>query len=141
VSARPPIIGVDRSRLPGLRSVPRFVFPTVEKSVLANGLPDGPRAPQRYLRSLFASDLAGSAATVRQRLEEEVVKGLRVGNLMLLVQIGSMPHELTMKNISLLGRDVLPHLRGLWEDEGWVNHWWPEKLRKRAPQPAVVAAR
>ena len=48
--------------------------------------------------------IAGSAATVRQRLEEEVVKGLRVGNLMLLVHIGSMPHELTLKNISLLAR-------------------------------------
>ena len=47
--------------------------------------------------------IAGSPATVRQRLEEEVVKGLRVGNLMLLVQIGSMPHELALKNITLLG--------------------------------------
>ena len=74
--------------------------------------------------------IAGSPATVRQRLEEEVVKGLRVGNLMLLVHIGSMPHELTLKNISLLARDVLPHLRGLWHDEGWVNHWWPRSLRE-----------
>ena len=62
--------------------------------------------------SSAATCIAGSAATVRQRLEEEVVKGLRVGNLMLLVHIGSMPHELTLKNISLLARDVLPHLRG-----------------------------
>ena len=45
--------------------------------------------------------IAGSPATVRERLEEEVVKGLRVGNLMVLVQIGSMPHELTLKNIDL----------------------------------------
>jgi alkanesulfonate monooxygenase SsuD/methylene tetrahydromethanopterin reductase-like flavin-dependent oxidoreductase (luciferase family) len=86
--------------------------------------------------------IAGSAATVRQRLEEEVVKGLRVGNLMLLVQIGSMPHELTLKNISLLARDVLPHLRGLWEDEGWVNHWWPRGLRDvTVPSMAVATAR
>jgi zinc protease len=34
----PPIIGVDRSRLPDSRSVPRFTFPAVEKSVLENGL-------------------------------------------------------------------------------------------------------
>ena len=60
----------------------------------------------------------------------------------LLVQIGSMPHELTLKNISLLARDVLPHLRGLWEDEGWVNHWWPERLRRTAaPAEAVATAR
>jgi hypothetical protein len=77
---------------------------------------------------------------VRQRLEEEVVKGLRVGNLMLLVQIGSMPHELTLKNISLLAQEVLPHLRGLWEDEGWVNHWWPERLRRTTTAPVAIAA-
>ena len=34
----PPIAVVDRSRLPGPRSVPRFAFPAVEKSTLANGL-------------------------------------------------------------------------------------------------------
>ena len=31
-------VGVDRSRLPGLRPVPRFVFPAIDKSTLANGL-------------------------------------------------------------------------------------------------------
>src|SRR5713101_924010 len=82
--------------------------------------------------------IAGSPATVRQRLEEEVVKGLRVGNLMVLLQIGSMPHELTLQNMDLFSREVLPSLRGFWEDEGWVNHWWPEKLRARS-EPAVTA--
>jgi alkanesulfonate monooxygenase SsuD/methylene tetrahydromethanopterin reductase-like flavin-dependent oxidoreductase (luciferase family) len=83
--------------------------------------------------------IAGSPATVRQRLEEEVVRGLRVGNLMLLVQIGSMPHELALKNITLLAREVLPYLRGIWDDEGWVNHWWPQGLRDTASRPAVHA--
>ena len=52
--------------------------------------------------------IAGSPATVRDRLKEEVVKGLRVGNLMVLLQIGSMPHELTLENIDLFAREVLP---------------------------------
>ena len=82
--------------------------------------------------------IAGSAATVRDRLKEEVVKGLRVGNLMVLLQIGSMPHELTLENIERFARDVLPDLRGVWDDEGWVNHWWPEKLRGTAPAPALA---
>jgi hypothetical protein len=51
-----------------------------------------------------------------------------------------MPHELTLKNISLLAQEVLPHLRGLWEDEGWVNHWWPERLRRTTTAPVAVAA-
>jgi hypothetical protein len=53
---------------------------------------------------------------------------------MILVQIGSMPHELTLKNIDLFAREVLPSLREVWNDEGWENHWWPERLRT-ARQP------
>ena len=46
-----------------------------------------------------------------------------------------------MESIELFGREVLPGLRGIWDDEGWVNHWWPERLRQRAvPMPAGVAA-
>jgi alkanesulfonate monooxygenase SsuD/methylene tetrahydromethanopterin reductase-like flavin-dependent oxidoreductase (luciferase family) len=84
--------------------------------------------------------IAGSPATVRERLQEEVIRGLRVGNLMLLVQIGSMPHELTLKNITLLAGEVLPHLREIWDDEGWVNHWWPRGLRAPAAAPAHAAS-
>jgi alkanesulfonate monooxygenase SsuD/methylene tetrahydromethanopterin reductase-like flavin-dependent oxidoreductase (luciferase family) len=85
--------------------------------------------------------IAGSAATVRDRLKEDVVKGLRVGNLMVLLQIGSMPHELTLENIERFAREVLPSLRDVWDDEGWVNHWWPQRLRERpgAPRAAAVA--
>jgi alkanesulfonate monooxygenase SsuD/methylene tetrahydromethanopterin reductase-like flavin-dependent oxidoreductase (luciferase family) len=82
--------------------------------------------------------IAGSAATVRERLKEEVVKGLHVGNLMVLLQIGSMPHELTLENIGRFARDVLPDLRSVWDDDGWVNHWWPERLRGGAPVPAMA---
>jgi alkanesulfonate monooxygenase SsuD/methylene tetrahydromethanopterin reductase-like flavin-dependent oxidoreductase (luciferase family) len=87
--------------------------------------------------------IAGSPATVRDRIREEVVRGLRVGNLMVLLQIGSMPHELTLENMDLFAREVLPHLRPLWDDEGWVNHWWPERLRgtQRLAETAVAAAR
>ena len=86
--------------------------------------------------------IAGSPSTVRDRLKEEVIKGLRVGNLMVLLQIGSMPHELALENIDLFARKVLPDLRDTWDDEGWVNYWWPERLRTPAVPvaPAVVAA-
>ena len=88
--------------------------------------------------------IAGSPATVRDRIREEVVKGLRVGNLMVLLQIGSMPHELTLENMDLFAREVLPDLRPLWDDEGWVNAWWPERLRGSAralnSAPAAVRA-
>jgi hypothetical protein len=63
---------------------------------------------------------------------------------MVLLQIGSMPHELTLENMDLFAREVLPHLRPTWDDEGWVNHWWPERLRgARSSQThtAVAAGR
>jgi alkanesulfonate monooxygenase SsuD/methylene tetrahydromethanopterin reductase-like flavin-dependent oxidoreductase (luciferase family) len=82
--------------------------------------------------------IAGSPATVKERLIEEVIKRLHVGNLMVLVQIGSMPHELTLKNIDLFAREVLPRLREIWDDKGWENHWWPKSLRG-SRQPAGAA--
>jgi len=64
---------------------------------------------------------------VRERLID-LSKRLRVGNLMLVMQLGSMPPELTKQNIDIFTRKVLPHLRGVWGDE-WENHWWPERCR------------
>ncbi len=71
--------------------------------------------------------IAGSPATVRDQLMA-AVKKLRVGNLMVLLHIGSMPHELTLKNIDLFTNEVLPHFRNVWDEDGWVNQWWPKRL-------------
>jgi len=71
--------------------------------------------------------ICGSPATVRDQLDEAITK-LRVGNLMVLLHIGSMPHDLTLRNIDLFASEVLPHLRHRWDDE-WENRWWPESLR------------
>jgi hypothetical protein len=48
---------------------------------------------------------------------------------MVMMQIGSMPKELTMQNIDAFAEGVLPRVHGLFEDE-WENKWWPERLRK-----------
>lgn len=81
--------------------------------------------------------VTGSAETVTQRLTE-IVKELRVGHLLLLPQFGSMPHNKAMENIERISKGVLPHLRGIWDDEGWEDKWWPagssasEKKKKAA---------
>jgi len=82
--------------------------------------------------------IAGSPATVRDQLTE-AIKDLRVGNLMVLLHIGSMPHELTLKNIDLFSREVLPHVRDIWDDE-WENRWWPESLRAKRALPAEAVS-
>jgi alkanesulfonate monooxygenase SsuD/methylene tetrahydromethanopterin reductase-like flavin-dependent oxidoreductase (luciferase family) len=78
--------------------------------------------------------ICGSPATVRDSLND-LVERLRVGNLMILLHMGSMSHELTLKNIDLFFREVAPALRPRWDDE-WENRWWPAGLRKKALQGA-----
>ncbi|MEX2158409.1 MAG: LLM class flavin-dependent oxidoreductase [Dehalococcoidia bacterium] len=67
--------------------------------------------------------IAGSPETVRQQLEE-AAKALNVGHLMVLLQFGSMPPELVRKNTELFSREVMPHVRHLfneYEDNWWIN--------------------
>jgi alkanesulfonate monooxygenase SsuD/methylene tetrahydromethanopterin reductase-like flavin-dependent oxidoreductase (luciferase family) len=80
----------------------------------------------------------GSPATVRDKLEA-MAKRLNIGHLMVALQFGSMPHDLTNRNIELFGREVMPHLQKLWEDQPWENHWWPKKLRKRPVKEREMA--
>ena len=54
--------------------------------------------------------VVGSPATVRDRLIEHV-RRLGVGNLLGLFQIGSLPADLTKKNMTMFAHEVLPALR------------------------------
>ena len=79
--------------------------------------------------------VCGSAKTVTERLTE-IIKTLNVGHLMILPQFGSLSHERTMTNIERISKNVLPHLKGIWEDTPWVDKWWPtgnpNKVRRAA---------
>jgi alkanesulfonate monooxygenase SsuD/methylene tetrahydromethanopterin reductase-like flavin-dependent oxidoreductase (luciferase family) len=76
------------------------------------------------------SVIAGSPATVREQILD-FAKEFRIGNLLVMLQMGGMPHDLTMKNIQLFAEEVLPHLQGLWTDEDWDNRWWPTGLPQK----------
>ncbi|MPZ13295.1 MAG: LLM class flavin-dependent oxidoreductase [Chloroflexi bacterium] len=54
----------------------------------------------------------GSPETVRQRLDA-FQRDMRFGILVPLLQFGSLPHDLTVKNMELFAREVMPHLRPL----------------------------
>jgi alkanesulfonate monooxygenase SsuD/methylene tetrahydromethanopterin reductase-like flavin-dependent oxidoreductase (luciferase family) len=79
------------------------------------------------------SVIAGSPATVRDQILD-MARRLRIGNLLVMLQMGGMPHDLTMKNMHLFADEVLPGLRPLWDDDGWENSWWPTGL----PAPAAA---
>lgn len=76
------------------------------------------------------SVIAGSPATVREQIVD-FVNEFRIGNLLVMLQMGGMPHDLTMKNIHLFADEVLPHLRPIWDDGQWENTWWPTGLAQR----------
>jgi len=49
----------------------------------------------------------------------------------------------------LFSREVLPHFRNVWDEDGWDNKWWPTALRGktnaenigRAPRPEMHASK
>jgi len=66
--------------------------------------------------------IGGSPESVRQQIEE-ASKALRIGHLMVLLQIGSMPKDLTLRNTELFAKEVMPYVRDLWP--GYKDRWWP----------------
>jgi alkanesulfonate monooxygenase SsuD/methylene tetrahydromethanopterin reductase-like flavin-dependent oxidoreductase (luciferase family) len=75
--------------------------------------------------------VAGTPAQVAEELEH-MTHSLHVGHLMLLNQIGSMPHDLALENIRLTATEVLPKLRHIWDGE-WEDKWWIRPLDARTP--------
>jgi alkanesulfonate monooxygenase SsuD/methylene tetrahydromethanopterin reductase-like flavin-dependent oxidoreductase (luciferase family) len=54
--------------------------------------------------------VVGTPKVVAQRLKE-IVKRLGIGHLIFEAQYGGLPHDLTMRSIELMGKEVLPVLR------------------------------
>lgn len=86
--------------------------------------------------------IGGSPATVVDQIRE-LATDLNVGHVVLLMQLGSMDHELTKYNTRLFAEKVLPHVRDLFEDH-WEDHWWPQGAKRpalsvNADQPRKVA--
>ena len=54
--------------------------------------------------------IVGSPATVKQKMIE-MIEELGVGNILALLQLGTLPADLTRKNMELFAREVLPGLR------------------------------
>jgi alkanesulfonate monooxygenase SsuD/methylene tetrahydromethanopterin reductase-like flavin-dependent oxidoreductase (luciferase family) len=110
-------------------AVPGYAEPAAIEAMLRAGGPAGMLARMKTatFKDIVDTQVAivGSPATVADQLEA-FVREFRVGNLLIMLQNGSMPRELTEKNISLFAEQVLPRLRPIWDDEGWVNHWWPK---------------
>ena len=82
--------------------------------------------------------VAGTAAEVAERIEH-YVREMNAGHLMVMLQLGSMPKELTFQSIDAFAEGVLPRLRPLFEGE-WENRWWPERLRAPRSETEAIGA-
>ena len=71
--------------------------------------------------------IAGTPQRVRQRLRE-LIKDLRVGQLIATPHMGNLPEEVGAENTRLFGLEVAPYLRDLWADE--PDHWTSEISQK-----------
>ena len=117
---------------PGYRSI---------ESIRASVRPNLGEESQRITRELKWNDfveqghiIAGSPSTVRDRLRE-AIELLRVGHLMCLLHIGSMPKELTMKNLELFATEVLPAVKDMWNE--YEDPWWPAAVPERVQAPSL----
>ena len=109
-------------------AVPGYAEPAAIEGMLRSTGPAGmlSRMKTATYAEIVDSQVAivGSPATVADQIEA-FVREFRIGNLLVMLQNGSMPRDLTEKNISLFAAEVLPRLRPVWDAEGWENHWWP----------------
>ena len=114
-------------------ALPGYVEPAGIEHILRDpgDLGLGPKLPSITFRELVDTRavICGGVDTVREQITE-FVKECRIGNLLVMLQVGSMPHELARHNIDTFATGVLPHLRGIWEDEGWEHRWWPTGIGK-----------
>ena len=71
----------------------------------------------------------------------QVIRDLRFGQLMLLLQFGNMDKQLAKYNSRLYAEQVMPQLQDVWSE--WENHWWPTPMAaadRAAPDPIAHRA-
>jgi hypothetical protein len=79
--------------------------------------------------------IGGSPDTVAAQIEE-AVRNIRVGHLMVILQIQSMDPKLTAYSSGLFAEKVLPKIKGIWDKEGYADRWWPQGATRNQPQVA-----
>ncbi|MGD9934646.1 MAG: LLM class flavin-dependent oxidoreductase [Dehalococcoidia bacterium] len=81
--------------------------------------------------------IAGTPDEVTEQLED-ATRTLHVGHMLLLLQFGSIPHNLALENTKIVAEKVMPNLRHIWDDEGWEDKWWPKPMAERkTPAPIL----
>ncbi len=124
---------------PGFADAPGYrTIKTIKSGALSQFAPDLGEAAHMPWKQLVDEGyiIAGSPATVREKMED-LIKGLRVGNIFCLMHIGDMPMEKTKHSTKLFAEQVIPHLRNMWPEYEDDNRFWIEPLNKRATPGSI----
>ncbi len=135
---------------PGFADAPGYrTIKTIQKGVLSQYTPGSLFEPHPWKELVDNGHvIAGGPETVRQRMED-LIKGLRVGNIFCMMQIGNMPKDKCAYSTKLFAEKVIPHLRNLFPEYADDGRFWCHPLSKRAvpgslpaeaPSEAIVGA-
>jgi alkanesulfonate monooxygenase SsuD/methylene tetrahydromethanopterin reductase-like flavin-dependent oxidoreductase (luciferase family) len=121
---------------PGYRTID-----TLKMGLLGQTTRFGDRPPFLTWKDLCANGniVAGTPKQVTEQLHE-VIKDLHIGHLMVLNQFGSIPHDLAMDNITLMGEQVLPKLKHIWDGQYEDKRWIKPLANRRAVSPLRASA-
>jgi alkanesulfonate monooxygenase SsuD/methylene tetrahydromethanopterin reductase-like flavin-dependent oxidoreductase (luciferase family) len=129
---------------PGFADAPGYrTIKTIQKGVLSQYAPGSLFEPHPWKELVDSGHvIAGSPETVRQRMEE-LIKGLHVGNVFCLMQIGDMPKDKCMYSTKLFAERVIPKLRDMFVeyapdylDDG---RFWCHPIENRAAPGSLPA--
>ena len=128
---------------PGFRSIATLRERGQEQFTERNAQPPGPRLQALSTETTWkerienGSIVAGSPATVREQLKD-VIESMRVGHLMVLMQLGNMPKEKVLRSTELFAKEVMPHLRHIHSE--YEDRWYPKALSMdQRATPAAIA--
>ena len=83
--------------------------------------------------------IAGSPETVVRQMQE-LITGLKVGNIFCLLHIGDMPNEKTRLSTRLFAEEVMPKLRNMWPEWEDDERFWIHPLETPVQTTAPLAA-
>ena len=84
--------------------------------------------------------IAGGPDTVRERMED-MIKGLRIGMVFGLFQMGNMPDWKVRINTQMFAEKVMPQLRNMWPEYATDDRWWIHPMEDRVRPDATFAER
>jgi alkanesulfonate monooxygenase SsuD/methylene tetrahydromethanopterin reductase-like flavin-dependent oxidoreductase (luciferase family) len=117
---------------PGFADAPGYrTIKTIQKGILSQYAP-GTMFEELPWKNFVESGhvIAGSPETVTQRMEE-LIKGLHVGNIFCLMQIGDMPKDKCMHSTRLFAEKVIPKLSNMFPEYADDGRFWCKPLPKR----------